>query len=105
MEKLRSSIMTCIADLIKARVAAKKRKQDLAMLLVDTSGMDNGVKAWCADHRAMILTERRAPPAPQPRSTAAPATSTPPSSFTTSATSTLATPEEVPSTLVDDLVL
>jgi hypothetical protein len=36
-------------DLIKASVAAKTRKEDLAMLLVDTSGMDDNVGAWCMD--------------------------------------------------------
>jgi hypothetical protein len=49
-------------ELIKASVAAKKRKEDMAMLLVDTSGMDDDVRAWCPDHRTMILSERRAPP-------------------------------------------
>jgi hypothetical protein len=29
-------------DMIKASVAAKKRKEDLAMLLVNTRGMDEG---------------------------------------------------------------
>lgn len=32
-------------DLIKASVAAKKRKEDLAMLLLNTSGMDDDVRA------------------------------------------------------------
>ncbi|KAK1649266.1 hypothetical protein QYE76_067071 [Lolium multiflorum] len=33
-------------DLIKANIVAKKRKEDLAILLIDTSGMDDDVKAW-----------------------------------------------------------
>jgi hypothetical protein len=49
-------------------VAAKKRRKDLAILLVNTRGMDNNVKVWCADQRAMILAKRRAPLAPQPSS-------------------------------------
>jgi hypothetical protein len=44
-------------DLIKANIVAKKRKEDLAILLVDTSGMDDDVKAWCAAQRATMLAE------------------------------------------------
>jgi hypothetical protein len=66
-------------DLIKANIVAKKRKEGLVILLVDTSGMDNDVKVWCAAPRVTILAKSRAPPAPQP-STATPATTaTPPS--------------------------
>jgi hypothetical protein len=36
-------------DLIKASVGAKTRKEDVAMLLVETSGMDDNVTAWCVD--------------------------------------------------------
>jgi hypothetical protein len=35
-------------DLIKANIIAKKRKEDLAILLIDTSDIDNDVKTWCA---------------------------------------------------------
>jgi hypothetical protein len=62
--------------LIKANIIAKKRKEDLAILLVDTSGMDDDVKAWCAAQRTTNLAESRAPPAPQP-STATPPATTP----------------------------
>jgi hypothetical protein len=92
-------------DLIKASMAAKKRKEDLAMLLVDTSDMEDDVRAWCADERARIMAERRAPTAPQHSSTTPPATSTPPSSFFPLATENLpateVSPEEVPSRLED----
>jgi hypothetical protein len=33
--------------LIKANIIANKRKEDLAILLADTNGMDDDVKAWC----------------------------------------------------------
>jgi hypothetical protein len=36
-------------DLINATVAAKKRMEDLAMLIVDRSGMDNDIKVSCAE--------------------------------------------------------
>jgi hypothetical protein len=51
-------------DLIKANIVAKKRKEELAILLADTSGMDEDVKAWCSAQRATILAESRAPSAP-----------------------------------------
>ena len=76
-------------DLIKANIVAKKRKEDLAILLVDTSGMDDDVKAWCAEQRATILAESRAPSARQP-STATPATATTPPA--TDASPSTATP-------------
>ncbi|KAK1696301.1 hypothetical protein QYE76_012998 [Lolium multiflorum] len=86
--------------MIKATVAAKNRKEDLKMLMVDTRNMDNVVKAWCVEQRAMILAERRAPPATQLTTTTPPTTSTPPATATSSATL-----EEVPSTPVDDITL
>jgi hypothetical protein len=49
-------------DLIKANIVAKKRKEDLAILLIDTSEIDDDVKAWCAAQCATILAESRAPP-------------------------------------------
>jgi homospermidine synthase len=52
--------------MIKAGVAVKKRKEDLAMLLVDRSGMNDDVRMWCTEEHVMILSERRAPPATQP---------------------------------------
>ena len=48
-------------ELLKANVATKKRREDLAILTVDTSGMDDEVKAWYAEQRGIILAERRAP--------------------------------------------
>jgi hypothetical protein len=86
--------------MIKATVAVKKRKEDLKMLMIDTSNMDNDVKSWCIEQRAMILAERRAPPATQLTTTTTPATSTPPATATSSTTL-----EEAPSTPVDDLAL
>jgi uncharacterized protein (DUF2235 family) len=64
-------------DRIKANVAAKKRREDLAVLLVDIKGMDDEVRARCVDQRTMIMSERRAPPATQASTTTQPATSTP----------------------------
>jgi hypothetical protein len=42
-------------------VAVKKRREDLAMLLVDTRCIDDDVREWCADQHAMILSEWIAP--------------------------------------------
>jgi hypothetical protein len=53
-------------NLVKANVAAKKRKEDLKILLVDTSSMDGDVKARCVEECTMILSERWASPATQP---------------------------------------
>ena len=33
-------------ELIRANVAAKKRREDLSILMVDTTGMDADVRAW-----------------------------------------------------------
>ena len=85
-------------DLIKANIVAKKRKEDLAILLVDTSGMDDDVKAWCTEQRATILAESRTPPAPQP-STATPATATtPPATDASPSTATPSSPTATPPT-------
>jgi hypothetical protein len=51
-------------DLIKANIVSKKRKEDLSILLADTSGMDDDVKAWCSVQCATILAKSRAPAAP-----------------------------------------
>jgi hypothetical protein len=75
-------------ELIKANVAAKKRREDLSILMVDTAGMDDDVREWWKAQRTAILYEVRGPPAstsvaaastsPAPEAEASPATATPP---------------------------
>jgi hypothetical protein len=65
-------------DLIKANIVAKKRREDLAILIVNASGMDDDIKAWCAAHRATILASRESSSTCAQPSTATPATATTP---------------------------
>jgi hypothetical protein len=75
-------------DLIRANVAAKKRREDLSILLVDTAGMDNDVREWWKAQCTTILYEVQGPPAstlaaaastfPAPEAKASPATATTP---------------------------
>jgi hypothetical protein len=65
-------------DLMKANIVVKKRKEDLVILLVDTSGMDDDVKACCAVQRTTILAGSQALPAPQPNTTTPATATTPP---------------------------
>jgi hypothetical protein len=76
-------------ELIKANVAAKKRREDLSILMVDTAGMDDDVREWWKAQRTAILYEVRGPPASTsavaastslaPDAEASPATATTPS--------------------------
>jgi hypothetical protein len=91
-------------DLIKVNIIAKKTKEDLTILHVDTSGTDDNVKAWCAAQHATILAESRAPPAPQP-STATPVMDiTPPASDASPSTASPPLPIATPTmpTIVPD---
>jgi hypothetical protein len=75
-------------ELIRANVAAKKRREDLSILMVDTAGMDDDVREWWKAQRTAILYEVRGPLAstsaatastsPAPEAEASPATTTPP---------------------------
>jgi hypothetical protein len=76
--------------LLKGNIAAKKRKEDLALMTADTSTMDEEVKACYKEQHNLIFKEMRAPPT----------TSTPPTSSTPPATS--CTPEAV-STHAEDV--
>jgi hypothetical protein len=57
-------------DLLKTNVAAIKRKEDLALLTVDTSSMFAEVKAWHKAQCETILAEMRPPPASSTRTPA-----------------------------------
>lgn len=69
-------------ELIRANVAAKKRREDLSILMVDTTGMDADVRAWWEAQRIAIRYEVRGPPA---SSSAAAASTPPPAASTTPA--------------------
>jgi hypothetical protein len=82
------------------------------ILLVDTSGTDDDVEAWCAKQRATILAESRAAPAPQPSTathvtaTTPPATDASPSTATPpSPTAKPPTPTIVPNSQVEEITL
>jgi hypothetical protein len=49
--------------LLKTNIAAKKRKEDLALLTTDTSSMCDAVKAWNKAQCELILSEMMPPPA------------------------------------------
>jgi hypothetical protein len=49
--------------LLKTNAAAIKRKEDMALLTVDTSSMCDEVKAWHKAQCKLILAEMRPPPA------------------------------------------
>uniref|UniRef100_A0ACD5TNZ6 Uncharacterized protein n=1 Tax=Avena sativa TaxID=4498 RepID=A0ACD5TNZ6_AVESA len=91
--------------LIKANVVAKKRREDLAILMVDTKDMDSEVRAWCVDRRALILSENRATANQNNSPTPATATPTPTPIYTQASTTVppLATPEVPPSAADDPL--
>uniref|UniRef100_A0ACD5UJP4 Uncharacterized protein n=1 Tax=Avena sativa TaxID=4498 RepID=A0ACD5UJP4_AVESA len=44
-------------ELIRANVAAEKRREDLSILMVDTRDMDADVRAWWEAHRTAILCQ------------------------------------------------
>jgi hypothetical protein len=79
---------------------------------VDTSGMDDDVKAWCAEKRATILADSQAPPAPQ-SNTVTPSTDTTPqgtdaspsTATSPSPTAKPPTPTIVPDSLVEEIAL
>ncbi|KAK1669607.1 hypothetical protein QYE76_057823 [Lolium multiflorum] len=97
-------------DLINANIVAKKRKEELALLLADTSTMDDDVKAWCVAQRATILAKSQVPPAPQPI-TVTPAMATTPLAYDASPSSasppspmaTLTTPTIFPDFPVEEI--
>jgi hypothetical protein len=54
-------------ELIRANVAAKKRREDLSILMVDTAGMDDDVREWWKAQRTAILSEAHRHPLQQLR--------------------------------------
>ena len=61
--------------LVKTKVAAKKRTQDMAFLMTGTTEMPPAIKAWFDSQCAMILQEMSA--ADEPAATETAATTTP----------------------------
>jgi len=75
-------------DLMKTNVAAKKRREDLALLMADMTAMDPATKEWYMEQRMLILQLRAPPPSsaptpPPPSSTPPPSSSTPPPASST----------------------
>jgi hypothetical protein len=68
--------------LLKTNIAAIKRKEDLALLTIDTSSMCAEVKAWHKAQCDMILAELRLPP---PATSASPPAPNPPNGATPTA--------------------
>ena len=66
--------------LVKTKVAAKKRTQDMAFLMTNTAEMPPAIKAWFDSQCAMILQEMSAADEPavmEPAATETAATTTP----------------------------